>query len=203
MKKVHEARPDFEGAIAFIDHLGRQVIVNSDKTVRDALEQAKGKLKLHTTLIDGQIVSAAELAGRTTRSHSVPPTNRGYHSYPPAHSRSPSSMESAPTTYRNRTGSQPPTQTAGNSESFLQHRGSHDGLQAPSSGYGYKYSPYVSYSQNLLYGMPPHNGMLLRFLASPFPFGGYHRSFIGPNKYHRFGGWGGHEYYSSSWGPIW
>uniref|UniRef100_A0A0K0DA87 DUF5678 domain-containing protein n=1 Tax=Angiostrongylus cantonensis TaxID=6313 RepID=A0A0K0DA87_ANGCA len=74
MKKVHEARPDFEGAIAFIDHLGRQVVVNSDKTVRDALGQAKGKLKLHTTLIDGQIVSAAELAGRTTRSHSVPPT---------------------------------------------------------------------------------------------------------------------------------
>uniref|UniRef100_A0A0K0DGY4 Uncharacterized protein n=1 Tax=Angiostrongylus cantonensis TaxID=6313 RepID=A0A0K0DGY4_ANGCA len=51
--------------------------------------------------------------------------------------------------------------------------------------------------------MPPHNGMLLRFLASPFPFGGYHRSFIGPNKYHHFGGWGGHKYYSSSWGPIW
>ncbi|KAE9420397.1 hypothetical protein Angca_000270, partial [Angiostrongylus cantonensis] len=134
--------------------------------------------------------------------------NRGYHSYPPAHSRSPSSLESAPATFRNRTASQPATQTVGHSESFLQHSGSSHNRQkhfigVPSSGYGYKYSSYVPYSQNLLYGMPPHNGMLLRFLASPFPFGGYHRSFIGPNKYHHFGGWGGHKYYSSSWGPIW
>lgn len=34
--------------------------------------------------------------------------DRGYHSYPPANSRSPSSMDSAPPTYRNRTASPPP-----------------------------------------------------------------------------------------------
>ncbi|PIO53580.1 hypothetical protein TELCIR_25079 [Teladorsagia circumcincta] len=75
----------------------------------------------------------------------------------------------------------------------------------PYPGYGYKYPSYApSYSQNILYGMPPHSGMLLRFLASPFPFGGHHRTaFIGPNKYHHFGGWGGHKYYSSGWGPVW
>ncbi|EPB75853.1 hypothetical protein ANCCEY_05054 [Ancylostoma ceylanicum] len=73
MKKVHEVRPDFEGAIAYIDQYGRQVIVNSDKDLRDALNQSKGKLKLHTTLADGQVLSAAEMAGRQTRSHSVPP----------------------------------------------------------------------------------------------------------------------------------
>ncbi|KAJ1370971.1 hypothetical protein KIN20_032824 [Parelaphostrongylus tenuis] len=201
MKKVHEVRPDFEGAIAYIDHLGRQVVINSDKTIRDALNQSKGKLKLHTTLVAGQIVSAAELAGRATRSHSVPPAvNRGYHSYPPAHSRSPSSMESAPASFRNRTASQPGSQTV---DLSLQNREPHDRLQVPSPGYGYKYSSHVPYSQSLLYGMPPHNGMLLRFLASPFPFGGYHRDFIGPNKYHHFGTWGGHRYYSSTWGPIW
>ncbi|KAK6041172.1 hypothetical protein COOONC_21323 [Cooperia oncophora] len=73
----------------------------------------------------------------------------------------------------------------------------------PYPGYSYKYS-YAPYSQNILYGMPPHSGMLLRFLASPFPFGGHHRTaFIGPNKYHHFGGWGGHKYYSSAWGPVW
>ncbi|KIH50146.1 hypothetical protein ANCDUO_19778 [Ancylostoma duodenale] len=49
------------------------VIVNSDKDLRDALNQSKGKLKLHTTLADGQVLSAAEMAGRQTRSHSVPP----------------------------------------------------------------------------------------------------------------------------------
>ncbi|RCN29360.1 hypothetical protein ANCCAN_24884 [Ancylostoma caninum] len=74
MKKVHEVRPDFEGAdTAYIDQYGRQVIVNSDKDLRDALNQSKGKLKLHTTLADGQVLSAAEMAGRQTRSHSVPP----------------------------------------------------------------------------------------------------------------------------------
>ncbi|KAK6053950.1 hypothetical protein COOONC_08545 [Cooperia oncophora] len=113
MKKVHEVRPDFEGAIAYIDQYGRQVIVNSDKDLREAINQSKGKLKLHTTLADGQVISAAEIAGRTNRSHSVPPTaDRGYHSYPPANSRSPSSMDSAPPTYRNRTVSPPPAPIA-------------------------------------------------------------------------------------------
>ncbi|VDK51376.1 unnamed protein product, partial [Cylicostephanus goldi] len=68
MKKVHEIRPDFEGAIAYIDQYGRQVIVNNDKDLREALSQSKGKLKLHTTLADGQILSAAEVAGRQKRS---------------------------------------------------------------------------------------------------------------------------------------
>ncbi|VDL78703.1 unnamed protein product [Nippostrongylus brasiliensis] len=113
------------------------VIVNSDKEFRDAISHSKGKLKLHTTLTDGQMLSAAEIAGRPNRSHSIPPP-----------------------------------------------------------GYGYKYTS-GPYSQNLLYGMPPHSGMLLRFLASPFPFGGHHRSFIGPNKYHQFGGWTSNRYYTS------
>ncbi|VDO88515.1 unnamed protein product [Heligmosomoides polygyrus] len=205
MKKVHEVRPDFEGAIAYIDQYGRQIIVTSDKEFREALSQSKGKLKLHTTLTDGQVLSASEIAGRPNRSHSVPPAaDRGYHSYPPANSRSPSSMGSAPPTYRNRTVSPPPAPVVSQVKQTQPMRSpsSLPGLQMPPPGYGYKY-PYTSYSQNLLYGMPPHSGMLLRFLASPFPFSGQHRSFIGPNKYHQFGAWGGHRYYSNGWGPVW
>ncbi|KAK6758594.1 hypothetical protein RB195_016051 [Necator americanus] len=205
MKKVHEVRPDFEGAIAYIDQHGRQVIVNSDKDLRDALSQSKGKLKLHTTLADGQVMSAAEIAGRQTRSHSVPPAvDRGYHSYPPANSRSPSSMDSAPPTYRNRTVSPPPAPVTTYQKPPPLSPGSYAGYQIPPPpGYGYKYTTYgPTYSQNLLYGMPPHSGMLLRFLASPFPFG-YHRNFVGPNKYHQFGSWGGYKYYSPGWGPVW
>ncbi|WKY13626.1 hypothetical protein Q1695_004452 [Nippostrongylus brasiliensis] len=197
MKKVHEVRPDFEGAIAYIDQYGRQVIVNSDKEFRDAISHSKGKLKLHTTLTDGQMLSAAEIAGRPNRSHSVPPTmDRGYQTYPPTNSRSPSSMDSAPPTYRNRTISPPPAPVSNHSKQPLHSPGSYSGLQIPPPGYGYKYTS-GPYSQNLLYGMPPHSGMLLRFLASPFPFGGHHRSFIGPNKYHQFGGWTSNRYYTS------
>ncbi|CAJ0588728.1 unnamed protein product, partial [Cylicocyclus nassatus] len=200
MKKVHEIRPDFEGAIAYIDQYGRQVIVNNDKDLREALSQSKGKLKLHTTLADGQIMSAVQVAGRQTRSHSVPPPmDRGYHSYPP-NSRSPSSMDSAPPTYRNRTASPPPAPLTTYKKPPLSP-GTYNEIPMKPPGYGYSYSTYAPYySQNLLYGMPPHSGMLLRFLASPFPFG-YHKSFVGPNKYHHFGGpWGGYRYYSPGWG---
>ncbi|WKY13627.1 hypothetical protein Q1695_004452 [Nippostrongylus brasiliensis] len=152
MKKVHEVRPDFEGAIAYIDQYGRQ--------------------------------------------------DRGYQTYPPTNSRSPSSMDSAPPTYRNRTISPPPAPVSNHSKQPLHSPGSYSGLQIPPPGYGYKYTS-GPYSQNLLYGMPPHSGMLLRFLASPFPFGGHHRSFIGPNKYHQFGGWTSNRYYTSGWGPVW
>ncbi|XGW07085.1 hypothetical protein V3C99_016970 [Haemonchus contortus] len=205
MKKIHEVRPDFEGAIAYIDQYGRQVIVNSDKDFREAINQSKGKLKLHTTLSDGQVISAAEIAGRPNRSHSVPPSaDRGYHSYPPANSRSPSSMDSAPPSYPNRTISPPPAPIASVKQQQMSPGSYTSGTQIPYPGYGYKYSTYAPYSQNILYGMPPHSGMLLRFLASPFPFGGHYRtSFVGPNKYHHFGNWGGHKYYSSGWGPVW
>ncbi|CAI4231535.1 unnamed protein product [Auanema sp. JU1783] len=200
MKKVHEVRPDFEGALAYIDQYGRQQIINTDRELRDALNQTKNKLKLHTTLAEGAVISAAEIAGRPSRSQSVPP-ERAYHSYHQANSRSPSSMDSAPATYRNRAISPPPVST---------HSTQPVHVRTPTStysGYHPQLSPgalsYAPYSQSLLYGMPPHNGMLLRFLANPFPFGSYHRTFVGPNKYHQFGGWGGGRYYSSGFGPMW
>ncbi|KJH50340.1 hypothetical protein DICVIV_03534 [Dictyocaulus viviparus] len=202
MKKVYEIQPDFKGAIAFIDRLGRQVTVNSDRCFRDAFTLSQGTLKLHTTLIDGQVLSAAELVGRQYRSQSVPPSaDRGYHSYPSSNTRSPSSMDSAShASCRNRTVS-PTLPKPAHSEFSLRSPGSCSGVSP--LGYGLKYPSYAPYSQNLLYGMPPHNGMLLRFLTNPFPFGGYHRYFVGPNKYHHFGGWRGHKYYVSPWGPMW
>ncbi|KAK5970879.1 hypothetical protein GCK32_009897, partial [Trichostrongylus colubriformis] len=230
MKKVHEIRPDFEGAIAYIDQYGREVIVNNDKDLRVAIDQSKEKLKLHTALTYGQVISAAELAGKPVRSHSVPPSmDRGYHSYPPGNSRPPSSMESAPT-IRKWNISPPPALSISPRK---QHKMSHgsftcgtgitlvkvefrskcrhpasmhlfdfpsDGRDVVYPGYGYKYNSYAPYSQNLVFGMPTHNAVLL----SPFPFGGHYRtSFIGPNKYHHFGGWSGHKYYSPGWGPVW
>ncbi|VDM77875.1 unnamed protein product [Strongylus vulgaris] len=181
------------------------MIVNSDKELRDALSQSKGKLKLHTTLTDGKVISATEIAGRQMRSHSVPPAvDRGYQSYPPANSRSPSSIDSATTSFRNRTLSPPPTPLTTHQKQPPLPLG--PGIQMKPPGYGYSYSTYGPYSQNLVYGMPPHSGMLLstfcRFLESPFPFD-YHRSFVGPNKYHHFGGpWGGYKNYSG-WGSVW
>ena len=46
--------------------------------------------------------------------------------------------------------------------------------------------------------------LLFRFLANPFPFGHAQssRSFIGPNKYHHFGGYN-HMYSSGFGGPVW
>ncbi|CAI5451492.1 unnamed protein product [Caenorhabditis angaria] len=208
LKKIREIRPDFEGDLAFIDLYGRQVIVTSDKDIREAITQSKGKLKLHTTLRDGAVISAADMAEaarRPARSQSVPP-ERTYNTYP---QRSPSSMDSAPATdyYRSRAMSPPPMSTT-NSHSpkpigeVVKTTYSHHGSLSGYSGYpGLKYP----YSQSILYGMPPHNNMLWRFLANPFPFG-HHQSrgtFIGPNKYHHFGGYQ-HAY--NHWGgpgPVW
>ncbi|KHJ83875.1 hypothetical protein OESDEN_16418 [Oesophagostomum dentatum] len=112
-------------------------------------------------------------------------------------------MGSAPPTYRNRTASPPPAPLITYQKQAPLSPGSYAGMQIPPTGHGYTYSTYgPCYSQNLLYGMPPHSGMLLRFLASPFPFG-YSRNFVGPNKYHQFGPWGGYRYYSPGWGPVW
>uniref|UniRef100_A0A8R1E1V7 PB1 domain-containing protein n=1 Tax=Caenorhabditis japonica TaxID=281687 RepID=A0A8R1E1V7_CAEJA len=217
LKKVHEVRPDFEGDLAFIDQYGRQVIVSSDKDVREAIQQSKNKLKLHTTLRDGHVIAAADMAeaarGRPTRSQSVPP-GRSYNAYP---QRSPSSMESAPDTYRHHqitramspparstttttgTAHSPPMRQIGETvKTTYHHSGNYGGLYPG----GYKGYPYGGYSNNILYGMPPHNGMLWRFLANPFPFGNQHRSFIGPNKYHHFGGYN-HMYSSGLGGPVW
>ncbi|CAB3397528.1 unnamed protein product [Caenorhabditis bovis] len=207
LKKVHEVRPDFEGGLAFIDQYGRQVVVTSDKDVREAIQQSKGKLKLHTTLRDGAVIAAADMAeaarngGRPTRSQSVPP-ERSYNTYP---QRAPSSMESSPAdNYRLRSMSPPPTSAQHSPmpremvKTTYAHRGSYSGYYP-----GLKYPPFgPQYSQSILYGMPPHNGMLWRFLANPFPFGSS-RSFVGPNKYHHFGGWGANHMYSSNWGPAW
>ncbi|CAL2043922.1 hypothetical protein CAEBREN_20484 [Caenorhabditis brenneri] len=220
LKKVHEVRADFEGDLAFIDQYGRQVIVSSDKDVREAIQQSKNKLKLHTTLRDGHVIAAADMAeaargGRPARSQSVPP-ERSYNTYP---QRSPSSMDSAPDTYRHhpqqmRAMSPPPmSTTTGTTHSpplrqigetvktTYHHSGSYGGLYPG----GYKgYPGYGGYSNSILYGMPPHNGMLWRFLANPFPFGHAQstRSFIGPNKYHHFGGYN-HMYSSGFGGPVW
>ncbi|UMM33350.1 hypothetical protein L5515_006868 [Caenorhabditis briggsae] len=219
LKKVHEVRADFEGDLAFIDQYGRQVIVQSDKDVREAIQQSKNKLKLHTSLRDGHVIAAADMAeaargGRPARSQSVPP-ERSYNTYP---QRSPSSMDSAPDTYRHhphqmaRAMSPPPmSTTTGTTHSpplrqigetvktTYSHSGSYGGLYPSYKGY-----PYGGYSNSILYGMPPHNGMLWRFLANPFPFGHTQssRSFIGPNKYHHFGGYN-HMYSSGFGGPVW
>lgn len=55
--------------------LSFQAIVRNDKELREALNQSKNKLKLHTTIPEGVVISAAEMAGRPTRSQSVPPVS--------------------------------------------------------------------------------------------------------------------------------
>lgn len=55
------------------------MIVSTDKDVREAIQQSKNKLKLHTTLRDGHVIAAADMAeaarGRPARSQSVPPVS--------------------------------------------------------------------------------------------------------------------------------
>ncbi|GMS79912.1 hypothetical protein PENTCL1PPCAC_2087 [Pristionchus entomophagus] len=202
MKKIYEVRPDFEGRIAFIDNYGRQSLISTDSELREALAAAGGKLKVHTMLTDGSVVAAADLV-KSRRSQSVPP-ERAYHTYPP-HSRSPSSLNSAPVVpYRRRTLTPPPVIESPNSVTRNQgvlpyHQ---QPLQVPPPGYTYKYTTYgPSYAQPILYGMPPTNGMLMRFLLNPFSMG-YTRSWVGPYKYGHWGGWNG-RYGSSGWGPVW
>ncbi|CAJ0950272.1 unnamed protein product, partial [Mesorhabditis belari] len=228
MKKIYEERSDFDGTLAYIDIYGRQSIIKDDKSLRDAFTESKGKLKLHTTLPEGAVISAADIAGRSMRSQSVPPVVErqvnGYQTYPGSQSRSPSSLDSAPAHLvsrysppRNRSTSPqenqgivqspPSTLPPGEKGAQLQPWP----VEAPPPPGYYKVTTYPSmYSQNLLYGMPPHNGMLWRFLANPFPFG-YGKTWVGPNKYHSFGnfhgfypgyGGGGRYMHSTSWGPI-
>ncbi|PAV77536.1 hypothetical protein WR25_03001 isoform A [Diploscapter pachys] len=162
MKKVHEARPDFEGQLAYINPMGQQVIVQNDKDMRDAIQAMKGKLKLHTTIREGTVLAAADMLGRPARSQSVPP-ERSYHNYPPANSRSPSSMDSAPATYRPRATSPPPMSDSQPREivkTTASYAGRYKGLTGmPYWGGKVGYGPY---SQSIVYGMPPHNPMLLR-----------------------------------------
>ncbi|CAJ0568781.1 unnamed protein product, partial [Mesorhabditis spiculigera] len=199
LKKIHEQRHDFEGTLAYIDGYGRQAIIRDDKSLRDALTESKGKLKLHTTLPENAVISAADIAGRPARSQSVPPSSLAHRESPPSRNRSTSPQEGIvqipPSTI-------PPLEKGGPLQPWP--------VDAPPPPGYYKVTTYPTmYSQNLLYGMPPHNGMLWRFLASPFPFG-HGKTWMGPNKYHSFGnyhgfypGYGGGRYmHSSSWGPI-
>ncbi|GMT10025.1 hypothetical protein PFISCL1PPCAC_1322, partial [Pristionchus fissidentatus] len=195
MKKIYEVRPDFEGRIAYIDNYGRQSLISTDSELREALTGANGKLKVHTMLTDGSVIAAADLV-KSRRSQSVPPQERAYHTYPPQ-SRSPSSLQSAPVVpYRRRTLTPPPVIESPTSMSKGQIM---PYPQVPPPGYTYKY--YGPYTQPVLYGMPPTNGMLMRFLLNPYSMG-YTRSWIGPYKYGHWGGWNG-RYGSSGWGPIW
>ncbi|KAF8387007.1 hypothetical protein PRIPAC_76149 [Pristionchus pacificus] len=201
MKKIYEVRPDFEGRIAFIDNYGRQSLISTDSELREALAAAGGKLKVHTMLTDGSVVAAADLV-KSRRSQSVPPPqDRAYHTYPP-NSRSPSSLQSAPIQpYRRRTLTPPPVIESPTSASKGPVVPYHQ-MQVPPPGYTYKYTTYgPSYTQPILYGMPPTNGMLMRFLLNPYSMG-YTRSWVGPYKYGHWGGWNG-RYATSGWGPIW
>jgi hypothetical protein len=95
MKKIYNERPEFDGLIAYNDHNNRQIIINSDSDLRNAMHQMKGKLKLYTTLPERGTLAAADMAhGRQNnnlRSHSVPPPHSRYS--PIQDNRAPSSLD--------------------------------------------------------------------------------------------------------------
>uniref|UniRef100_A0A1I7WCS2 PB1 domain-containing protein n=1 Tax=Heterorhabditis bacteriophora TaxID=37862 RepID=A0A1I7WCS2_HETBA len=197
MKKVHEVRPDFEGALAYIDQYGRQVILSTDKDLREALHQSKGKLKLHTTLLEGSVIPAAEISGRPSRSQSVPPIKKYFKCH----------LLGIPTNTRHTDHTHKIYCMA--CRPIMECYSGFKDLDllyfilcsfCRSKIYVIDLRLYYQSSRKTLMLILSLN--IFRFLANPFPFGGYHRTFIGPNKYHQFGGWGG-KYYSSGWGPVW
>lgn len=73
MRKVHDQRPEFQGAIAYNDQTGRQVIIYNDTDIRAALHQQRNKLKLYSTVAQNKGYIAAADMVRSPRSQSVPP----------------------------------------------------------------------------------------------------------------------------------
>ncbi|KAE9551064.1 hypothetical protein FO519_005731 [Halicephalobus sp. NKZ332] len=191
-KKIRDERPEFDGLIAYNDNNNRQVIIRNDNDLRNAIHQMKGKLKLYTTLPERGTLSAADIAGRPHRSHSVPPPNSRYS---PVHDhRAPSSLDTNYRTYdrqhrqhttsfeapaqrydrsnsferRSRTGGHSPDSHSSNSYNNRAMTGYRPGPPGP-PGYSYAYSSYgnaaTPYTQPLLYGMPPSNLLLNHFLT--------------------------------------
>jgi hypothetical protein len=195
-RRVHEIQPAFQGVLAYNDHSGRQVLIESDASVRHAIQSMGSRLKFHTTVApDKGYLAAADLARGPSRSQSVPPVRSRF--TPVGEDRSPSSLDS---NYNYRSyDRQAQIQTPG-SNSGRQLNTLAAGTPLP-PGYSYQ---YASYGQPLLYGMPPHNMLLSHFLtAGHMPF--YKGSWIGPSKYlYNWGPhWGHHKYHKSGWGPVW
>ncbi|KAK0408836.1 hypothetical protein QR680_004192 [Steinernema hermaphroditum] len=217
MRKISEERPEFDGLLAYNDLQGRQLIIRNDADLRAAIHQLKKNVKIYTTVADKGYMAASDIARPPTRSHSVPPTDRSYSPrYSPQNNRSPSSADSQYRSYdrhTSRSRSPQPVVQYPNSVSPRSDQSGHHQIvehRPPyPPGYSYSYSQYGPYQHHppagpLAYGMPPHNFLLSHFLTGGhYPF--YHRggSWIGPNKYHNFGGWNGRGYYKSTWGPVW
>ncbi|KAI6189955.1 hypothetical protein M3Y97_00064200 [Aphelenchoides bicaudatus] len=193
MRKVRDQRPEFNGAIAYNDQTGRQIVIYNDADIRAALHM-RGKLKLYSTVAyDKNYIAAADMV-RSPRSQSVPPNHARFS----PEERSPSSVD---TNYnyrqndRNSPSGNPPPQSP------YPTYGRQTARNAPSPG-GISYATY-GYGQPLLYGMPPHNLLLAHFLTGGhYPFSRF--SWVGPNKYGNFGPYPYRHFYNKGgFGPMW
>ncbi|TKR70280.1 hypothetical protein L596_022324 [Steinernema carpocapsae] len=127
--------------------------------------------------------SDSELRSKTSRSQSVPPTNRNFSTkYSTTRNPSPP-MENTFHSTLNRRQPRP--------RSPQQPEGQGQYVQIPHPGY-YGYGP-------LDYGLPPTNLLLSTFLSGGhFPFD---QSPFSPYR-NGYGGWNGRGFYKSSWGPV-
>ncbi|KAI1719512.1 hypothetical protein Ddc_08725 [Ditylenchus destructor] len=196
MRKVRLIHPEFSNALAYKNLWGKEVVVDSDLSLRAALYETNNKLKLHTILLprsfDGYsnigVLPASDMlsySGRNTSSSTSHNYATRSTSVPPAsHASSPTSRNSAI--------SVPKSQTH-RSTSTLFH---------PQRN---------AYVQPMLYGLPPNNALFPHLLmaGSGYRPGVYivpsfhSQRWIGPNKYHNWNGIGGPYYYKTGWGPVW
>ncbi|KAK0408833.1 hypothetical protein QR680_004189 [Steinernema hermaphroditum] len=207
MRKVKETCPDFGDLIAYNDLCGRQIILRSDTDLRTAIHQAKGKLKIYTTVSDSadskndsKMNSAEpETLKKPKRSQSVPPMTKP--------SLDLQRLSMGPRQSRLTVGGEPQQTQSFRRISRLRSRDpispSSDRSQSRVSMMSY--SPSYSYGpipmpRPVNYGYPPPNFLLGLFLTGghlPFygrdPFLGIHQG---------FGGWNGRGYYNTAWGPV-
>uniref|UniRef100_A0A9J2PKM9 PB1 domain-containing protein n=1 Tax=Ascaris lumbricoides TaxID=6252 RepID=A0A9J2PKM9_ASCLU len=179
LRKIRQQRPEFDGMLAYFDSQGNQVIFASDKELREIIRHNKGRIKIYTIRPPPR---NNELI-HPKRSQSVPLEYRSR--FNPSQ-RPPSTLQDAPPPYYGRYGGY-----LMNSLSEIRFPIAYP--QVPPPGYTYTYTTYTPYGQSIMYGLPPRSMMMRSFLCSPFPFGGYHRSWVGGPKFYGYGGWGGQK----------
>uniref|UniRef100_A0A915ATM4 PB1 domain-containing protein n=1 Tax=Parascaris univalens TaxID=6257 RepID=A0A915ATM4_PARUN len=191
LRKIRQQRPEFDGMLAYFDSQGNQVIFASDKELREIIRHNKGRIKIYTIrppLRNNELT-------HPKRSQSVP---LEYRSRLNRSQRPPSTLQDAPPPYYGRYGGY-----LMNSLSEIPFPIAYP--QVPPPGYTYTYTTYTPYGQSIVYGLPPRSMMMRSFLCSPFPFSGYHRSWVVGPKFYGHGGWGG-KYrrggYNCGWGPV-
>jgi hypothetical protein len=190
MRKIHDQRPEFQGAIAYNDPHGRQIVIYNDIDIRNALRQQRNKLKIYSTVTQEKgYMAAADM--RSPRSQSVPPFQARYS----PDDRSPSSLD---TNYNYRQDRNTPQQSP---QTPYPTYGSRLPRNAAASPGGVTYASY-GYGQPLLYGMPPTNLLLAHFLTGGhYPF--TRISWVGPNKFHNFGPYPYRHFYNKGgFGPM-